>query len=143
MGSIRTVSAVTLGVRDVETSRDFYEHGLGLPVVQHIPGEIAFLQGAPGQLLALWNVASMPDEYGDVAFGPSAPPMSIGHNVATRAEVALLVDALLAAGGTLVNPPTTRDWGGTSACVADPDGFRVDVVHNPAFHVAADGTVTV
>jgi|GEM_PF-3030503 len=143
MEPTRSITAITLGVRDVEVARDFYEQGLGLRVVQHIPGEIAFLQGAPGQLLALWNVTSMPSEYGDVAFGPSAPPVSIGHNVGTRAEVEPLVEALLAAGATLVSAPATQDWGGTSACVADPDGYRVDVVHNPLFHVGPDGSVSV
>ncbi|MDR2255892.1 MAG: VOC family protein [Arthrobacter sp.] len=138
------VTALTLGVRDVQASLAFYTRALGLPLVHHMPGEIAFVQSAPGQLLALWNIASMPGEYGEVGFSPdSAPPVSLGRNVASAGEVAPLIERALAAGATLVGPVTTREWGGTSGCVADPDGYRVDVVHNPAFSIGEYGSVTV
>ena len=87
------ISAITIGVRDVEVSRAFYVDGLGFRPVLHLPGEIAFVQCAPGQLLALWNVTSMPSEYGDVGYGTQAPPMSLGHNVADASDVARLHDA--------------------------------------------------
>ena len=135
------VTAITLGVRDVERSRAFYVDGLGFRLVLHQPGEIAFVQCAPGQLLAQWDVAAMPGEYGDVAHGASAPPVSLGHNVDTAAQVELSYAAALAAGATSVSAPTEREWGGVSACVADPDGYRWDFVHNPSFRVDADGTV--
>jgi catechol 2,3-dioxygenase-like lactoylglutathione lyase family enzyme len=135
------VTAITLGVRDVATSRCFYVEGLGFRQVLDLPGEISFVQGAPGQLLALWNVASMPSEYGDVGHGVQAPPISLGHNVTSVGRVGELYAAALAAGATSVSEPLERDWGGVSACVADPDGFRWDFVFNPNFHVDPDGTV--
>lgn len=135
------ITAITLGVRDVEVSRAFYVEGLGFRSVLHLPGQISFVQAAPGQLLALWDVEQMPREYGDVAHGPSGPPMSLGHNVAAAEDVEQLYAAALAAGATSVTAPAQREWGGTSACVADPDGFRWDFVHNPGFRVDADGTV--
>ncbi|MER7072069.1 VOC family protein [Terrabacter sp. NPDC000476] len=135
------ITAITLGVRDVAASRAFYVEGLGFREVLHLPGDICFVQCAPGQLLALWDVAAMPGEYGDVAHGPSAPPTSLGHNAATADDVESLYAAALAAGATSISAPTEREWGGTSACVADPDGFRWDFVHNPNFRVDADGTV--
>lgn len=136
------VTAVTLGVADVEASLAFYADGLGFRVLQHLPGEIAFVQAGHGLLLALWNVSSMPREYGDVGFGPQAPPVSLGHNVARAAAVDELYALALAAGATGVAAPRAQPWGGTSACVADPDGYRWDFVHNPAFRVAPDGTVS-
>jgi catechol 2,3-dioxygenase-like lactoylglutathione lyase family enzyme len=135
------ITAITLGVRDVERSRAFYVEGLGFRPVLHQPGEISFVQCAPGQLLALWDVTAMPSEYGDVAHGPSAPPMSLGHTVGGPEQVEALYAAALAAGATSVSAPTEREWGGVSACVADPDGFRWDFVHNPNFRVDEDGTV--
>jgi catechol 2,3-dioxygenase-like lactoylglutathione lyase family enzyme len=135
------ITAITLGVRDVGRSRAFYVEGLGFRSVLDLPGEISFVQCAPGQVLALWNVASMPGEYGDVAHGPLAPPMSLGHTVDGPDEVRRLYTMALAAGATSVSGPVEREWGGVSACVADPDGFRWDFVHNPNFVVDADGTV--
>jgi len=134
------ITAITLGVRDVEASRAFYVDGLGFRSVLHLP-DITFVQGAPGQLLALWDVTQMPTEYGDVAHGPSAPPMSLGRNASSADEVQALYAAALAAGATSVSAPTEREWGGVSACVADPDGFRWDFVHNPNFRIDPDGTV--
>ena len=136
-----TITAITLGVRDVEAARDFYVDGLGFRLVLHLPGEISFVQCAPGQLLALWDVEQMPREYGAVAHGPDAPPLSLGHTVASPDEVGQLYAAALAAGASSVSAPQDRDWGGVSACVADPDGFRWDFVYNPSFRVDADGTV--
>ncbi|EWT00942.1 glyoxalase [Intrasporangium oryzae NRRL B-24470] len=141
MDTIPHITAITLGVRDVERSRRFYVDGLGFRQVLHLPGEISFVQCAPGQLLALWHIDAMPSEYGDVAFGGSAPPMSLGHTTSSAEEVARLYAAGLAAGATSVSEPTARDWGGTSACVADPDGFRWDFVYNPNFRTDPDGTV--
>ncbi|GAB3079533.1 VOC family protein [Intrasporangium mesophilum] len=135
------VTAITLGVRDVETSRTFYVDGLGFRSILDIPGDISFVQCAPGQLLALWNVEQMPSEYGDVGHGRLAPPMSLGHTVDSPDEVRGRYAAALAAGATTVTEPAEREWGGWSACVADPDGFRWDFVHNPNLHVDPDGTV--
>lgn len=135
------ITAITLGVRDVERSRRFYVDGLGFRQVLEIPGEIAFVQSAPGQLLALWDVEQMPTEYGDVAHGSSGPPLSLGHNVDRPEQVRELYSAGLAAGATVVSEPAEREWGGVTACVADPDGFRWDFVWNPNFRVDADGTV--
>ena len=141
MTSGPTITAITLGVRDVEAAHDFYVSGLGFSSVLHLPGEISFVQCAPGQLLALWDVEQMPSECGCVADGPVAPPLSLGHNVASPIEVERLYAAALAAGAGSVAAPQDRDWGGVSACVADPDGFRWDFAFNPGFRVDPDGTV--
>lgn len=135
------VTAITLGVRDVAVSRRFYVDGLGFREISSVPGEITFVQAGHGLMLALWNAASMPSEYGEVGHGPLAPPISLGHNVADADTVRRLYAAALTAGATSVNPPTRQSWGGTSACVADPDGFRWDFVHNPDFTVDPGGTV--
>src|SRR5215207_9200443 len=106
------ITAITLGVRDVERSRSFYVDGLGFRPVLHLAGEISFVQCAPGQLLALWDIRQMPSEYGDVAHGSSSPPISLGHNVSDAQEVERLYAASLAAGATSVAAPTEREWGG-------------------------------
>jgi uncharacterized glyoxalase superfamily protein PhnB len=67
--------------------------------------------------------------------------MSLGHTVASAEEVQQVYAAALAAGATAVTEPAEREWGGWSACVADPDGFRWDFVYNPGLRIDADGTV--
>lgn len=60
-------------------------------------------------MLALWNVAAMPSDYGDVGFGPSAPPLWLGRNVPTADEVGPRLEAALAAGAMYVDGPAKRD----------------------------------
>lgn len=139
---IPAVTALTLGVHNVQRSRDFYVTGLGFREINHVPGEIVFVQAGYGLMLALWNVESMPSEYGQVGHGELAPPLSLGHNTTSVEEVEELYTRALASGATSITAPTKRPWGGTSACVADPDGFRWDFVHNPSFAIDDDGTVT-
>lgn len=136
-----TVSAITLGVRSTEESRRFYVDGLGWQPLGEEPGEILFLQLRPGQILALWQVDSMTGEYGDVGHGALAPPVSLGQNLGSPEEVDAVIAQAVAAGATLVSAGRRQAWGGYSGCFADPDGFRWDIVHNPGFTVAADGTV--
>lgn len=136
------VTAITLGVRDVDASQRFYTEGLGFTPIHAVDGQIAFVQAGPGLMLALWNVEAMPGEYGDVGHGPLAPPLSLGHNVSVAEHVDKLYARALAAGAESIGAPKTQEWGGVSACIADPDGFRWDFVYNPAFTVDADGRVT-
>lgn len=136
------VTAITLGVRDVDASARFYTEGLGFRPVSRVGDEIAFVQAGHGLLLALWNVESMPGEYGNVGHGPLAPPMSLGHNVSHPDHVDSLYRRALDAGAAAIAEPTRREWGGVSACIADPDGFRWDFVYNDSFAVDADGTIT-
>ena len=136
------ITALTLGVADLERSYDFYVNGLGFREIHYVKQEILFVQAGHGLMLSLWNVASMPGEYGDVGHGPQAPPLSLGHNTESVDQVNKLYAQAMAAGAISVSAPTTREWGGTSACVADPDGFRWDFVHNPSFMVADNGFIT-
>lgn len=139
---VPNITAITLGVRNVEVSRDFYVTGLGFNEISYSPGGILFVEAGHGLMLCLWNVEQMPLEYGDVGHGTLAPPLSLGHNTDSVEKVHELYARALAAGAVSVSEPLTRGWGGTSACVADPDGFRWDFVHNPGFTVLEDGTVS-
>jgi hypothetical protein len=43
----------------------------------------------------------------------------------------------------VVAEPSRASWGGVSAYVADPDGFRWEIAHNPGLVVGPDGEVRV
>jgi len=49
--------------------------------------------------------------------------------------------AVVAAGARLLKPAQDAFWGGYSGYFADPDGFLWEVVWNPSFPVAADGSI--
>ena len=131
---------VTLGVRDLEAARRFYVEGLGWEPTLDVPGEVVFIQVAPGMLLSLWDAAEMEADYGGESVGTGAAAVSLAHNVGSDDEVAAFVARAQGAGARVLKAPQRASWGGVHAHVEDPCGFRWEVAHNPGL-VVEDGTV--
>jgi catechol 2,3-dioxygenase-like lactoylglutathione lyase family enzyme len=130
------ITVITLGVDDLHASLRFYRDGLGFPTEGIIGkefehGAVVFIALQPGLKLALWPRASLAHDTG-LTIGPaSATEMSLGHNVASRAEVDAVMAQAAAAGATVVKPPTETFWGGYAGYFQDPDGHVWEVVWNP------------
>jgi uncharacterized protein len=141
------VQLITLGVPDLDAARHFYVDGLRWPVIFEVPGEIVFLQVGHGLALGLWDADKLAADAGDqapTAVGTGAPaPLSLAQIVASEAEVVEALDRAVAAGGTLLKPGQHADFGGFHGYVADPAGFRWEIAHNPGWHEADDGTVSI
>ncbi len=134
------LTLVTLGVTDLDAARRFYVDGLGWrPVLD--AGEAVFIQVGPGLLLSLFGRGDLAREAGTAAGHTEPPPVSLAHNVGSEEEVHRVVGSMRAAGGTVVREPSRASWGGVTAYVADPDGFRWEIAHNPGLVVEPDGTV--
>lgn len=133
------VTVITLGVADVQRSRQLYVDGLGWPVRFEAP-DVLMLDVEPGLVLSFWALHAMREEIGDIG-DPSLAPVTLAHNVADPASVDTTVAAAVAAGATLVSPGTPRPWGGYSGYVADPDGYRWEIAFNPDWpELVPDGT---
>ncbi len=134
------LSLVTLGVTDLDAARRFYLDGLGWrPVLD--AGEAVFIQIGHGLLLSLYGRADLAREAGTAAGPTEPPPVTLAHNVGSEDEVHRVVAAVRAAGGAVVAGPSRASWGGVTAYVADPDGFRWEIAHNPGLAVGPDGEV--
>ena len=138
------LSLVTLGVRDLAASLRFYTDGLGGTVVLDLP-EVVFVQAAHGVLLSLFGVDDLQADAGsdEAAGDPARAPVVFAHNVPDEPAVDAAVERAVAAGGRVLQPARRAAWGGWYAHVADPDGFRWEIAHNPGLRVSADGRVTV
>ena len=123
------ISLVTLGVTDLARERAFYE-ALGWQGASQPDDEICFFQ-AGGMVFGLWTRLG----------GHGAPGIELAHNVRSPEDVTALLEAAERAGGTVVRPAATMEWGGISGAFADPDGYVWEVAHNPDWAIAADGTV--
>jgi len=130
------ITVITLGVEDLDAAVAFYRDGLGFPTegivgkeFEH--GAVAFFQLQPGLRLALWPRKSIAHDTGLPPGAASPTEMTLGHNVATRAEVDDVIAAAKAAGATIVKPPHETFWGGYSGYFQDPDGHLWEVVWNP------------
>jgi predicted lactoylglutathione lyase len=130
------ITVITLGVNDLETSLHFYSEGLGFPIEGIIGkefeyGAVVFIQLQPGLRLALWPRKSIAHDTG-LAVGTSSPTeMTIGHNVASKAEVDAVMAKAGTAGAVIVKPAHDTFCGGYSGYFQDPDGHIWEVVWNP------------
>ena len=91
------LSVLTLAVRDLQASLDFYCQGLGFQSEgiigqEYENGAVAFIELQSGLKLALWPQQSL-SLYSGVALSPLCPTgFSLGHNVSSAAAV----DAIMA-----------------------------------------------
>ena len=130
------ISLVTLAVDDLERALRFYRNGLnwetdGIIGQQFEHGAVAFFDLQAGLKLALWPRASLAHDTGLPAGTPSATELSLGHNVASRAEVDAIMAQAASAGARIVKPAQDTFWGGYAGYFQDPDGHLWEVVFNP------------
>ncbi|WP_158369619.1 VOC family protein [Cellulosimicrobium cellulans] len=124
------ISVVTLGVTDLDRACAFDE-AVEWPAPRRPDREVAFFQAA-GLVLALWTGVE----------GRGAPGLELAYDVRAPEEVAPVLDAAAAAGGSVVRPAALAEWGGTSGAFADPEGYVWEVAHNPEWPIGEDGSVT-
>ncbi len=132
------LSLVTLGVDDLHASRAFYSDGLGWTPVLDLD-EIVFYQVGAGLILGLFPLSELGLDAGIEAVRGTS--FSLASNLDSEAAVDAAVDRARRAGATVLKEPQHASFGGYHAYVADPDGHRWEIAHNPGLVVDADGTV--
>ena len=130
------ITLVTLGVDDLEKSLRFYRDGLGLATEgivgqQFEYGAVAFFQLQAGMRLALWPRKSIAHDTGLRLEKASATEFTLGHNVASQAEVDRVMSEVQKAGAKIVKPAQKTFYGGYAGYFQDPDGHLWEVAFNP------------
>ena len=125
------ISFVTLAVRDLARTRSFYLGGLGWDAALDVPGEVLMIRAGEHLVLSLWAAAQFEAEVGAIRRGPGLAPITLAHNVATRAEVDAVLATARSAGADPVHDAVERDWGGYTGYFGDPDGYRWEIAFNP------------
>lgn len=132
------ISVLTLGVADLERSVRFYRDGLGLPTpgivgTEFEHGAVAFFDLQSGAKLALFGRGDLARDAGLPGFGAGPGAFSLGHNVASQAEVDAVMGQAEQAGAVVVQPAQATFWGGYAGYFADPDGHLWEILYNPGF----------
>jgi uncharacterized protein len=135
----KSISLITLGVRDLARSRAFYA-ALGWEAALALDG-VVFIQLA-GQVLGLFGLEDLAKDQGrpgaELGFGAA----TLARNFSTEAEVDAAFELALSAGASAVKRPEKVFWGGYSGYFADPDGHVWEVAMNPAWTLGPEGTLT-
>lgn len=136
------VHVITLAVQDLDRTLAFYRDGLGLATTGVIgtefagdetnaAGATATFQLQGGLILALYPRSELAKDAHIPLGPPTSGEFSIGHAVASKADVDALLIKAEAAGATLTEPAHDRPWGIYSGYFRDPDGHLWEVIWNP------------
>jgi predicted lactoylglutathione lyase len=133
------VNIVTLGVADLNRSREFYER-LGWRRSMAKSEGIVFFQ-AGGMAVALYPRDELAKDANVTADGHGFRAISLAYNARDRAEVDSVLKEAEIAGAKIMKPAQEAFWGGYSGYFSDPDGFLWEVAWNPFFPIAEDGSI--
>jgi uncharacterized protein len=132
------LSVVTLGVRDLERSRRFYE-GLGWQRGNKSE-QIVFFQ-ANGMIIALFPWDRLAEDAQVPPGGHGFRGVTLAYCTRSRDEVAAILAEAEKAGARIVKPAQDVFWGGHSGYFADPDGHLWEVAWNPEWALGEQGNV--
>lgn len=121
----RRLAHLVLVVADAEVSTRFWRDVIGAEL-EHADGPYA--QFRVGEVhLGLFEAEAMSGALGREIVRPE--PGSAGFELGFVVDdVDAAFDELVAAGATPVTPPGDRPWGQRTAYVADPDGYRIELL---------------
>ncbi|MBA2381188.1 MAG: VOC family protein [Chloroflexi bacterium] len=117
------INAVTLGVKDLQESKSFYE-GLGASVDKEFPGFVSLKFGDASPDLALYPRDGLAAIIGVPPDGAGFSGIVLDYNPPGKGRDR--VDEVLSqaerAGGKVVSPAHDAEWGGRVGHFSDPDG---------------------
>jgi predicted lactoylglutathione lyase len=132
---------VTIAAVDLDATRRFYG-ALGWQPLLDVEGEIIFYQSAPGQVLGFFLAQKFNADLDLSGDHSRVSGVTLAHNVESQHDVVTLVNAMVAAGGTVLKPPQPGQFGGVfHAHVQDPNRAIWEIAHNPGWRIDPDGTV--
>jgi catechol 2,3-dioxygenase-like lactoylglutathione lyase family enzyme len=116
------VSAILLGVEDMDRSKKFYTDGLGWEVEQDY-GVSVFFESHGASLVGFYGRDGLAAQVGTSAEGSGFKGMVLNYVVRSEARVDEIIADAEKAGATILKPAATLQWGGYGASFADPDGY--------------------
>ena len=134
------INLITLGVRDLKRSLDFYEKGLGWKKSNQSQETVAFFQ-LNGIVLSLFNRSSLAED-ANVEDKPTGfSSITLAYNAESEIEVDEVINKVRKLGANILKEPQKVFWGGYSAYFSDLDGHLFEVAHNPFFPLNEKGEV--
>ena len=133
------ISAVTLGVKDINRAKKFYSEGLGCEIEQDHPGFVSLKLGDGSVKLALYTSDALAADAGVPVEGSGFRGITLNYIVeggetrgpakdassesGSEARVAEVMAQAESAGATILKPAQKAQWGGFFGHFSDPDGY--------------------
>jgi len=117
------MSAVMLGVDDLDRAKRFYAVGLGCEIDKDTRHFVSFHLGEGSPQLALYEWDAAAEDAGVPPEGSGFRGASFHLNPDSRDAVDETMRKAVAAGGSVVREAAPAPWGGYFGYFADPDGY--------------------
>jgi len=121
---------ITLGVKDLNQSVDFYEHKFGW-IRSELSNESIIFYGLDGTHLALYDREELAKDVNVDPLGNGFRSFTMAYNTRSEKEVDDLIENLRKQGVQIIKEPQKVFWGGYSSYIADPDGNLWEIAFNP------------
>ena len=119
---------ITLGINNLEKSKDFYSGVLGWKPFQDTGGIVMYALN--GIILSLYSQHDLMEDARAKSDGRGSR-FTLAQCLNTTEEVDALFAELKKKGVTIIKEPQKVFWGGYGGYFADPDGHLWEIAHNP------------
>jgi predicted lactoylglutathione lyase len=133
------LSLITLGVRDLQRARRFYEL-MGWKAHPAADQEDVVFFQTGGIVVALWDRAKLAHDSA-VEDGGGWGGVTLAYNTRSPREVDVVIGEARVAGAAIAREPGPTFWGGYSGIFIDPEGHPWEVAHNPGWTMDERGSV--
>ncbi len=116
------VSAILLGVKDMEHSKRFYTEGLGWNIQNDYKISVFFVPHG-GSLVGFYGREGLAEMVGAGPDGSGFSGVVFNYVVRSEARVDEILNEAKQAGGKILKPAAKLQWGGYGGSFADPDGY--------------------
>src|SRR6266542_4452689 len=125
------VSAILLGVNDMEKSKRFYTEGLGWKVQNDYKISVFFVPHG-GSLVGFYGREGLADMVGASHESSGFSGVVFNYIVRSEARVDEVLEEAKKAGANILKPAAKLQWGGYGGAFADPDGYVWNIGYSAA-----------
>ena len=134
------LNIVTLGVADIQRSRQFYADAFGWTPANGSDENIVFLNHG-GIVLALYPMEGLAEDAGIPAERSGFSGVTLAINTQSREELDELYKKTLVADAKSLIAPRDTFWGGYDCYFADPDGHPWEIAWAPFWEFDEQGSL--
>jgi uncharacterized protein len=134
------INLITLGVKDLKKSMEFYQKGLdwktkGIVGSEYENGAVVLFELDNGGMLCLYERKNLAWDSKLTLQTESATEFSIGYFVNSDKEVDVIMEQAEKAGAKITKSAQKAFWGGYHGYFQDIDGHLWEIGHNPSWEI--------
>jgi uncharacterized protein len=124
------ISAILLGVNDMDRSKRFYTEGLGWEVQDDYKISVFFVPHEGSPLVGVYGHDGLADMVGVTPDSSGFSGVVFNYVVRSENRVDEVLDEAQRAGGKILKPAAQLKWGGYGGSFADPDGYIWSIAYS-------------